>query len=731
MLMQLCVIINKTMKTFYITIASLLFFITSFAQNTVSGKVVDNKNNPIPAANVYIDGSYDGSTTDENGNFTFSTELKGSQMLVISVLTYETSKTPITVEECKDKTFKMKESVNTLDAVVVTAGTFDAGEKARVSVLKPLDIVTTAGSNANIVAALQTLPGTQTVGEDGRLFVRGGEADETQTFVDGIRVAQPYGATTNNLPTRGRFSPFLFSGMSFSTGGYSAEYGEALSSVLLLNTRDEEDQEKTDISLMTVGLGLANTQKWKNNSLSFNAAYLNLEPYQKIVPQNVDWNKPYQSLSGETVYRNNLSNGIFKLYAAFDASRFDINQESINYPDKLRVNLNNNNFYLNSSLKLNLANQWQFFTGLSYGYNNNKIALNLDDVNNKENASQLKLKFRKSFSDRVKLTFGADYFITKFDENFYDNQSSFDYKSGYDANIFASYVEADIFFSKKFAAKTGVRFSNNDLLNETALSPRISLAYKITKSGQFSFAYGDFSQAPRQDYLKYEHSLESEKAQHYILNYQYSKDRQTFRTELYYKDYSNLVKYDTDSPQYNSIYNNNGKGYADGLDVFWRDGKTFKYLEYWVSYSYIDSQRDYKNYPTEVTPNFIAKHSLTLVGKYWIDKLKSQLSITNAFTTGRPYNNPNEIQFMNGKTKAYNNLSLSWAYLISQQKILYFSVNNVLSTKNVFGYEYANTPNVDGFYDRRAITPTADQFFFVGFFWTISTDKTDNQLKNL
>lgn len=731
MLMQLCVIINKTMKTFYITIASLLFFITSFAQNTVSGKVVDNKNNPIPAANVYIDGSYDGSTTDENGNFTFSTELKGSQMLVISVLTYETSKTPITVEECKDKTFKMKESVNTLDAVVVTAGTFDAGEKARVSVLKPLDIVTTAGSNANIVAALQTLPGTQTVGEDGRLFVRGGEADETQTFVDGIRVAQPYGATTNNLPTRGRFSPFLFSGMSFSTGGYSAEYGEALSSVLLLNTRDEEDQEKTDISLMTVGLGLANTQKWKNNSLSFNAAYLNLEPYQKIVPQNVDWNKPYQSLSGETVYRNNLSNGIFKLYAAFDASRFDINQESINYPDKLRVNLKNNNFYLNSSLKLNLANQWQFFTGLSYGYNNNKIALNLDDVDNKENASQLKLKFRKSFSDRVKLTFGADNFITKFDENFYDNQSSFDYKSGYDTNIFASYVEADIFFSKKFAAKTGIRFSNNDLLNETALSPRISLAYKITKSGQFSFAYGDFSQAPRQDYLKYEHSLESEKAQHYILNYQYSKDRQTFRTELYYKDYSNLVKYDTDSPQYNSIYSNNGKGYADGLDVFWRDGKTFKYLEYWVSYSYIDSQRDYKNYPTEVTPNFIAKHSLTLVGKYWIDKLKSQLSITNAFTTGRPYNNPNEIQFMNGKTKAYNNLSLSWAYLISQQKILYFSVNNVLSTKNVFGYEYANTPNVDGFYDRRAITPTADQFFFVGFFWTISTDKTDNQLKNL
>src|SRR5690606_19575692 len=124
--------------------------------------------------------------------------------------------------------------------------------------LKPLDIVTTAGSAGNIVAALQTLPGTQTVGEDGRLFVRGGEANETQTYVDGIRVAQPYGATTNNLPTRGRFSPFLFKGITFSTGGYSAEFGEALSSVLLLNTIEEPEQEQTDIALMTVGVGLGN-----------------------------------------------------------------------------------------------------------------------------------------------------------------------------------------------------------------------------------------------------------------------------------------------------------------------------------------------------------------------------------------------------------------------------------------------------------------------------------------
>ncbi|MCA0348981.1 MAG: TonB-dependent receptor [Bacteroidetes bacterium] len=717
------------MKIFYFFLFFCCSFIT-FAQTEISGTVVDQKNKPLAGANIYIDGTYDGGTSDENGKFHFTTTETGSKNLVITMITYESFNEIIDVANCKDKTFILRESVNTLDAVIITAGTFDAGEKARVSVLKPLDIVTTAGSNANIIAALQTLPGTQTVGEDGRLFVRGGEADETQTFVDGIRVAQPYGATTGNVPTRGRFSPFLFSGMSFSTGGYSAEYGEALSSVLLLNTTDEATEEKTDVSLMTVGLGLANTQKWKNNSITFNTAYIDLAPYQKLIPQNVSWNKPFHSLSGETVYRHSFSNGIFKLYAAFDASAFDINQESINSPTPTRVDLSNNNFYLNASYKTNLGNQWKLFTGMAYGYGENKIDISTGRVFNVENSNHIKARINKSLTDKIKITFGGDYFITKFDEYFKSTDASrFDY--GYDANIAAAYAETDIFFSRKLAMKVGARISNNDYLKETVFTPRLSMGYKVSKSGQFSLAYGMFSQAPRQEYLKFADYLSSEKANHYILNYQYNKDRQTFRAEIYFKEYANLVKYDDANANFATVYNNKGQGYAKGIDIFWRDNKSIKNFEYWISYSFIDTERDYKNYPTQATPSFVANQSLSVVGKWWIDKLKSQVSFTNSFATGRPYNNPNESTFLGSKTKGYNNLSLSWAYLISQQKILYFSASNVLSTQNVFGYEYANTPNANGMYDRRAIRPTADQFFFVGFFWTISENKKDNQLNNL
>jgi len=734
MLKYICLIKTKDdMKTkLFFTLSFLFFTALIFAQNTISGKVVDQKGKPVAGANIYIDGTYDGATSSETGEFSFETAETGNKFLVVSFLLFETFKQEIDVANYKDQTVKLRDNVNALDAVVITAGTLESGDKARVSVLKPLDIVTTAGSAGNIVAALQTLPGTQTVGEDGRLFVRGGEASETQTFVDGIRVAQPYGATTNNVPTRSRFSPFLFSGMAFSTGGYSAEYGEALSSVLLLNTKDEEDHNKTDIALMTVGLGVGNTQKWEKSSFSINTNYINLAPYQAVIPQNVKWNSPYQSLGGEAVYRYHFVNGTFKLYAAFDSEKFDLDQKNVNFENPIRTDLNNNNFYLNSSYKGTFGPGWEITTGVSYGYSNNKVKYDINDVDSKENAAQLKFKLRKNFSRYFKLSFGADYFMTKFNENFDDN-TSIKVTNGYDSNIAAFYTEGDILFSKNLALKVGFRLSNNSLLDETNIAPRASMAYKFTKASQLSFAYGDFTQTPVVDYIKYSkyHQFESEKARHYILNYQFTKPGQVFRADLYYKDYSNLVQYDTRDIQYNSVFNNNGSGYAKGLELYWRDANLFKNFEYWISYSYIDSQRKYKNFPTMATPSFIANNSLSVVTKYFITDWKSMLSLTNTFTTGRPYNDPNQTQFMNGKTKAYNSLSFSWAYLLTTQKILFFSVSNVLGTKNVYGYDYAKVPDAAGVYNRQAITPTADRFFILGFFWTISQNKNENQLKNL
>jgi hypothetical protein len=720
--------INEQMKILTYLIA--LVSVSMFAQNTVSGTITTPKGEPLEGANVYIEGTYDGASSAKDGTFSFTTTEKGTKKLVITYLNYESLSINIEVSDYKNQIIKLKESVNTLDAVVISAGAFEAGGKSKISILKPLDIVTTAGSNGDIVAALQTLGGTQVAGESGRLLVRGGEDSETQTFVDGIRVAQPYGASAGNTPARGRFSPFLFSGMSFSTGGYSAEYGEALSSVLLLNTEDEPDQSKTDLSFMTVGLGIGNTRKWEKSSVSTNLSYMNLKPYQLLVPQNLDWNKPFQSASGESVYRYNFKNGLLKVYGAFDHQTLNLNQLNLNIGSKQPFGLENNNLYFNTSYVGSFGNGWLLTTGMSYGFSQNLLALNIDGLRNGEHATHFKFKLKNSITERIKLNFGADLFTTKFDETFSQN-SGFVFRSGYNSTIAAAFVESDIFVSKQFAIKAGVRASNNDYIKQFDFSPRLSLAYKLTKSGQVSFAYGDFAQAPRQEFLKYNSNFETEKATHYILNFLYSKKGQTFRAEIYEKDYRDLVKFDSpNGAQFNSVFNNNGNGYARGLDLLWRDNTNIKNLEYWFSYSYIDSKRDYRNFPKSVTPSFVAAHTASLVTKYWISDWKSQIGFTNTFSTGRPYNNPNETEFMNGRTKAFNNLSFNWAYLLTSQKILYFSVSNVLGTQNVFGYEYG-TNKVNGQFASREIIPTADRFFFLGFFWTISKNKKDNQLRNL
>jgi len=703
------------------------------AQTEISGVILDNKGKPVLGANVFIEGTYNGDTSKEDGSFLFTTSAQGEHTLLISFLSFKTTRLIMDVSKMNGLKIILKEdlnALNALDAVILNAGSFQAGSASKVSVLKPLDIVTTAGSAGNIIAALQTLPGTQVAGESGRLLVRGGEADETQTYVDGLRVAQPYSASVQNVPSRGRFSPFLFKGISFQTGAYSAEYGEALSGVLLLNTEDEATQNKTEVSLMTVGLGLGNTQKWKKSSLSVNASYINLAPYILIAPQNLDWNKPFRSLSGEAVYRQSLKRGLWKTYAAFDASKFDFNRESIEQEAKERIDLKNNNFYLNTSYLGNFGDRWELNTGLSFGYGTNHINYNTTNINNTENAFHLKLKLSKRFSDYIKLFAGSDLFSTKFDETIEQPEIT-PFKSTIQSNIGAIYTEADILFNKNLALKLGVRGSYNDYLDETRVSPRLSMAYKVSNSSQLSFAYGDFTQSPKTDYLKYNNQLSSENASHYILNYQFNKNNRLLRLEAYYKDYKDLVTYKGNDNTFLTSLDNSGNGYAGGLDIFYRDGASIKNLEYWVSYSYIDSQRKYKNYPVKTTPSFVADHTLSIVTKYWISDLRSQLGLTNTFSTGRPYNDPNQTSFMSAKTKSYNNLSLSWAYLLSPQKILYFSVSNVLGTKNVFGYDYASTAETDGNFRRQAITPTADRFFFVGFFWTISDDKKTNQLENL
>jgi vitamin B12 transporter len=205
---------------------------------------------------VFLKTTFDGASTDLLGRFDFRTDrAAGSGVLVVRFIGYvpnellfRLGKGPIFPPN-----IKLKLNPAALGDVVVTAGAFEASDTRRGTLLKPLDIVTTAGALGDVAGALNALPGTTRVGEDGKLFVRGGAASETKYYIDGLPVQTPYGGAVPNVAARGRFSPFLFKGLVFSTGGYSVEYGQALSAVVVQNLTDLAPETQSSISLMSVG----------------------------------------------------------------------------------------------------------------------------------------------------------------------------------------------------------------------------------------------------------------------------------------------------------------------------------------------------------------------------------------------------------------------------------------------------------------------------------------------
>ena len=127
---------------------------------------------------------------------------------------------------------------------VVVKGARTPAANSRWSDMHPVELVTVGGANGDLYKALQTLPGTQVQGETGELLVRGGGSYETQTFIDGMHVLNPYTSNGINTPARSRYSTFMFSGVNLASGGASQEYGEALSAVLPLETKDYKRKKK-------------------------------------------------------------------------------------------------------------------------------------------------------------------------------------------------------------------------------------------------------------------------------------------------------------------------------------------------------------------------------------------------------------------------------------------------------------------------------------------------------
>jgi hypothetical protein len=714
-------------------VLALLFSTPLIAQTVIKGVITEKSGEPIPGVNIYVDGTYDGATTDMEGVFSFETEEAGDHQVVATFIGYKKHVTEVKLERNPIQlTIQLQEEINKLDGVTITAGTFEASDEKKSVVLKPLDIAMTAGATADIPGALNTLPGTQKVGESGRLFVRGGASTETRTFVDGMLMNSFYNTSGPNMPGRSRFSPFLFKGTFFSTGGYSAEYGQAMSSALVLNTFDLPEQTESNISLMSVGASASHTERWERGSVFGELAYTNLKPYQSLISQAYDWEKPSESLGGSFMVRQKSGkSGIFKLYGSFANASFALRQPDINNPGgSNRIAIKNGYSYLNATYKNQLGGGWYYSGGVSQTISEDNIDFDADRVDNGEHAWHVKSVFTNDSNEKLTLKLGQEVIVRDFTDNITaaEGQSLINEKT---ETLPATFAEADVYLSNKFVFRTGARLEYSTLIDSWNLAPRASLAYKTTEFSQVSFAYGRFYQTPDNERFRVTTSLSSEVASHYILNYQIQKDNRTFRIEGYMKAYDRLVKYNGNEPYNPTFFNNKGYGDANGLDIFFRDAKTFRNIDYWVSYSFLDTERDYLTFQSSAVPGFASKHNFSFVYKHFIDAIKSQVGFTYSYGSGRYYTNPNKDGVMNSQLPSYQDFSFNMAYLFRPQVIFYASATNLLGRDNIFGYQFADNPNSDGVFESRAIGQPAKRFLFLGVFITLSKDKSKNQLENL
>ncbi|AZB24127.1 TonB-dependent receptor [Chryseobacterium bernardetii] len=745
----------KTQGHKILFLIALIAFALGYSQTKISGRVMF-KSKGVSEVNVTLKDTYDGATTDAQGNFSFETLEKGSHQITFTHPRYEEVVKIVNIENQNIIVdADLKEQISEIEAVVVSAGSIEASDRKRATaLLSPIDIYTTAGSDGQISSALNYLPGVQKVGESGGLFIRGGTGAESRIFMDGSLINNYFSNSVPGIAGRDQFNTSLFKGNIFSSGGYSALYGQALSGVLMLESVDLPDESSYNIGVSPIFLdaGFQKLVAQKNYSFGASAGYSLLSLMQKVFNFNTDFIDAPQGFNSDFNFRfKTKSGGFFKYYGMYNSNKMGVKTESLEPEYKFGlVRLKGKTTYHNLSFRQKFGKYLLNVNG-SYSYNQSDLNFSRETngvesgnsrLLNDGNYINFKTVLERKINKISALRGGFE--LNNTDENLNFENIQKNYKD----LISAAFVETDLGFSNALSAKIGLRAENSSYLGRSNIAPRFALAYRLADQWTANVAYGIFYQNPESKYINGPAKLDFQKSQHYIFQLQRSSEGKSLRFEAFYKKYDQLIKTVNILPgkeqnqQVQTALNNDGYGYAKGLEVFWRDNKkTFKNIDYWLTYSYLDSKRDFINYPASLKPGFAAEHTLSAVVKRFIPEWKLGVNLSYTYAKGRPYYDiATEIKDgkaynytrNEGKLKDYNALNISFNYLPAIGKkdakafpVFVLSISNVLGSKNVYGYNFSANGSRSS-----AVVPPVNTFVFIGAFISFGVDKTEDAINN-
>jgi len=648
-------------------------FLFSQQQGTIHGKVTAQKSGaPLPGANIAIFATDMGAAADSSGYYCINNIPAGNYILEASHIGFEPMRIDnvvLTAGETRNLNFSLKQKVLELSQVNIEAERIWENYIADVSMvgvqrMKSKQIMNIPGAFDDPTRAVQIFSGVAGAGDfNSFLAVRGGSPDQNLIVMDGVVIPNPYRFRLAMGGGLSIFDPHITQDVYLHLGGFSAEFGNKLSSVLEVETKHgNRDRYHLQGSInLTDAAGLIEGPLPGKKGcwiLSARRTYFDWIAEQLITTNSVF---PYCSdIHGKIFYEINKNNHL--------SVRLMKNEEGTRLISELADNVNLNE---DSQTDLVSLSWWSFFsrqlklrTILSYYKDSMRYhSFNIDTtrenqdyekLNDKVSNFALKQNMRYQYNENNWLNAGiywchiqSDIGFKSQERNFYYARNEFPAAMDYNnkEHYFAGYVETINKLSPSAQMRLGLRYSYSTLIDNGELSPRFNLWHRYNDRTTIELSWGICYQNPDPltlftrdqpvDFSRNRDVIAPEKATHYAIGLRRNLgDHFELKLDLYYRDIDRLIL-----PEDQTTYmpSNSGIGVSKGIEILIEKKATENSkLTGIIAYSYGSSK--YRNInSTEWIPfNYNRRHGLTVWGNYKLFK-SLDLAVLWRISSGLPY----------------------------------------------------------------------------------------------
>ena len=681
----------------------------------IYGQLTDGENRPVIGARLYVPEVPTGGITNLNGEYQIQLT-KGDYHLIITAVGFESDTIAFSIaSEDVEQSVQLKEgNVQLADVEVFAEQITERTSISNIS-FDPKALETSEGLTEDPLRTLASLPGIGRGGDlfsPSQLYVRGGAPDETLFLLDNNKAYFPYYFGGQ----KSIFNTDVIENIELLTGGFSAAYGNHLSAVMNVQSRDGSFTDyKGKLAIGFYNSSLSAEGPIVKDKLSFlvpaRRTYLDL-----ILKESASFPTPsFGDVTYKFSYKINPKHKLtFSGLSSQESLDFIAADTTPGLPNRMETAGNNHfqSLQLKSSLKSKFYNKLSVTNGLNR--NLSEIGANLTfDIK----AWQMGVRddFSWFITNHHKLKAGVEWQYGSLDLNSNfpldplktdPNDTTIVLQQISQASqgevIRSAYLLYDGRPLKDLNINVGIRADQNPDENYTDFSPRFSANYQLSKKSKIRAATGIFHQF--NSYPAATNSLKSSRAIHYILGYEYRFNENIYGwVEAYNKDYSNLVFYDS-----LQNYDNSGKGNSRGIELLLRKEKGN--FQGWISYAFAHSQRttvltgEYKDF------EFDQRHIVNLVMEYHIKTEKPQyyapslILVNFRYADGTPYT-PVTGAFNDGtgwravegdplsaRNKDYLNMNIRLEWHIDFHPFFrmksFFEIWNVFNYKNVQGRAY-------------------------------------------